>query len=213
MYEDHLNKIAEIYPLKQIDIGDFSSFRISGMDFDVRTYEAFGLGHISLMRSKASFHLMEMDSLIIVPEEIDVPLFSADHIRAMGRHKFYLDQFDTLVQAKRTAGPFEQIVKEYDDLKDIHAKTHWYEDLQIHTAAKQGKKEDRQRLEQFFEDYFSIYIELCRDGRLCDEAAKREKTLYYVNGLLEHGGPATDTFLKKWGREKTEEFFLTALFR
>ena len=212
MYEDQLTKLADVYPFHPIDIEEFSRFRISGMDFEVKAFRAFGLGHVSMMKAVSSFHLMEMKSLIIVPEEIDVPLFSCDSIKVMGKHKLYLEQYDTLVKAKPVVTPFEMLMKEYSDLKDIKTKTQWYEDLEIHTATKQGKKQDKERLDQFFDEYFSLYAELCRDGRLCDERLKKEKTYVYVNGLLEHGGPATDTFLKKWGKEKTQEFFKKALF-
>ena len=34
----------------------------------------------------------------------------------------------------------------------------------------------------------------------------------YRDGLLDNGGPATDAFLKVWGKEKTAELFQKVLF-
>jgi len=46
----------------------------------------------------------------------------------------------------------------------------------------------------------------------CDPERKKEKARAYSNGLLEHGGPAVNNFLKVWGKEKTEDFFGRVLF-
>ena len=41
---------------------------------------------------------------------------------------------------------------------------------------------------------------------------KKHKADQYRDGLLENGGPAVDTFLKAWGKEKTKRFFEEVLF-
>ena len=42
--------------------------------------------------------------------------------------------------------------------------------------------------------------------------AKTEKALFYINGLLENGGPSTDVFVKGIGKERTTELFHNILF-
>ena len=69
-----LNKIGERYPLKAIDAGEFASLSAAGMKFEISAYYAEGLGHVSVMRAKGFFGLMKMDTLIINPVEIDLPL-------------------------------------------------------------------------------------------------------------------------------------------
>ena len=45
-----------------------------------------------------------------------------------------------------------------------------------------------------------------------DVTVKQEKASYYVNGLLEKGGPSTDVFKKALGEEKTAKLFGDILF-
>ena len=69
-----LKTIGEKYPLKPMDAGEFSSLKASGMQFAIEAYEAEGLGHVSYMQAKGFFGLMKMDTLIINPKELDLPL-------------------------------------------------------------------------------------------------------------------------------------------
>ena len=44
------------------------------------------------------------------------------------------------------------------------------------------------------------------------ESLKKEKTVFYVEGLLSSGGPCTNVFKKNLGEEKTAEVFRKYLF-
>ena len=84
MTDQLLRYIREKYPLTEIDVGDMRALKANGMTFTVKAYRAKGLGHISVMRAKGFFGLMKMDTLIINPGEIELPLYSYDRIYAMG---------------------------------------------------------------------------------------------------------------------------------
>ncbi len=60
---------------------------------------------------------------------------------------------------------------------------------------------------EYFEAYTALHAPVVTDA-----AAKKEKSDYYVDGLLSNGGPATDVFLKSLGREKTTALFKNVLF-
>ena len=94
------NKILDLikakYPLSPIDAGDMSTLKASGMKFFVEAYKAEGLGHVSVMRAKGFFGLMKMDTLIINPTEIDLPLYSYDRILAMGNDTLIVELYDTI---------------------------------------------------------------------------------------------------------------------
>ena len=45
-----------------------------------------------------------------------------------------------------------------------------------------------------------------------DRIKKLELSREYVEGLLNHGGPSTDVFIKMFGHEKTEKLYKTILF-
>ena len=71
------------------------------MRFFVKAYRADGLGHVSVMRAKGFFGLMKMDTLIIVPKEKDLPLYSYDRIYAMGLRAFCLPQVQIFAAQNR----------------------------------------------------------------------------------------------------------------
>ena len=76
MTEKLLALLKKTYPLHKCDAGEFAALKANGMRFTVETYEAVGLGHVSVMRAKGFFGLMKMDTLIVNPTERDLPLYS-----------------------------------------------------------------------------------------------------------------------------------------
>ena len=212
MLEDKLKQLDHLYPLKEIDTKEFSNFRLNGMNFEVKAYDCFAMGRVSLMKSRSAAGIMEVNSMIINPFEIDAPLFSYDLMKVMGNYSLLLEQFNTLVDAQRKEKAFIDLSKKYSYLNDYPSKTCWYDDIRLSSICKKGKKKDLNSFDQLFDEYFSLYLDLCADALICDEEEKREKANYYRDGLIENGGPATDLFVKKWGKEKTEEFFKEILF-
>ena len=79
--------IKEKYPLTELNVGDAARLKVNGMTFAVSAYSAEGLGHISVMRATGIFGLMRMDTLMITPRDIDLPLYSYDRIYAMGNER------------------------------------------------------------------------------------------------------------------------------
>ena len=67
--------IKEKYPLTELNVGDAARLKVNGMTFAVSAYSAEGLGHISVMRAIGIFGLMRMDTLMITPRDIDLPIF------------------------------------------------------------------------------------------------------------------------------------------
>ena len=71
-----LDIIKGSFPLTEIDCGEFAKMKVSGMNFEITAYKAEGLGHISVMRASGFMGLMKMDTLIINPRDIDLPIIS-----------------------------------------------------------------------------------------------------------------------------------------
>lgn len=91
-----LDLLNKKYPLTDLDVGEFSKMKVSGMKFCVSAYRAEGLGHVSVMKAKGFFGLMKMDTLIIVPDKKDLPLYSYDRILAMGNDTLIIELYDTV---------------------------------------------------------------------------------------------------------------------
>ena len=98
MVEKIIEEIAKRSPLTEKSVGEFARFQARGMTFSCFAYAAEGLGHVSVMTAKGFFGLMKMDTLVICPEQKDLPLFSYDRIYAMGNDTLIMELYDPCVQ-------------------------------------------------------------------------------------------------------------------
>jgi len=211
MTEKLLLTLAKSYPFTERDAGEFRSLKASGITFSVRSYTAKGLGHVSVMTASSFFGLMRMETLIVNPLERDLPLYSYDRVHAMGNDTLIVELYDTLLGSV-DLGKVRSVKDAFSDLPDHPLGAHWYDDIKLpESVSKKGKKAETPRFDTLTEQHFTALL-ACAPDRPCDQNAKREKASVYVEGLLTHGGPSTDAFLKALGREKTERLFRTVLF-
>ena len=97
MIEKLLKAIDSRFPLTEQDAGDFKQLKANGMKFSIRPYKAEGLGWVSVMTASGFFGLMKMDTLIVNPTEVDMPLLSYDRVHAMGNDTLIYELYDTMV--------------------------------------------------------------------------------------------------------------------
>jgi hypothetical protein len=209
---DRLLKLASAkYRLTEIPTGEFSTVKSSGMKFKTSAYHAEGLGHISVMTASGFFGLMKMDTVIIVPTELDLPLYSYDRIYAMGNDTLIVELYDTTV-SEYDDSALSAVKERFAHLTERDPGEHWYDSIKLKSSiSKKGKKANTPILDELAIEHFSAFIN-ADAAPVSDIDKKRERTEYYVNGLLERGGPSTDAFIKALGREKTETLFKTVLF-
>ena len=222
MTEELLKLIGEKYPLRACDAdgdlalslpvpGEFSALKANGMRFTVGSYEAEGLGHVSVMRAAGFFGLMKMDTLIVVPKERDLPLYSYDRILAMGNDTLIAELYDTTVGGFASK-EIDTLIAENAGLPDRDPGVHWYDGIRLpQSISKKGKKAKSEAFDRFARAHFAAWLS-AECAPLTDADAKKAKTAAYVEGLLKNGGPSTDVFVKALGREKTERLFRKVLF-
>jgi hypothetical protein len=208
------NKILDLikakYPLSPIDAGDMATLKASGMKFSVEAYKADGLGHVSVMRAKGFFGLMKMDTLIINPTAIDLPLYSYDRILAMGNDTLIVELYDTIVGDYSEDGMIS-VKEKFASLPERDPGEHWYDSIKLPSSiSKKGKKISAELDEMTFE-HFEAYL-ASSSSPVEDGESKKDMAAVYVNGLLEKGGPSTDVFKKQLGIEKTTKLFREILF-
>lgn len=210
MTEKLLSMIGEKYPIREIDVGPYGTIKAKGMVFTARAFEAQGLGHISVMHAKGFFGLMKMDTLIVNPKELDLPLYSYDRILAMGNDTLIIELYDTVVEACSMDG-IHEVNARYQSLPERDPGQHWYDSIKLpESVSKKGKKLSAQ-FDAYTMDYTKAYLSLSAQP-VTDPEKKREKTNVYVDGLLRNGGPSTDVFKQALGEEKCAEMFRTVLF-
>lgn len=199
------------YRLTPIDIGEMAKLKANGMTFTVSAYYAKGLGHVSVMRAKGFFGLMKMDTFIINPDEMDLPLYSYDRIFAAGNDTLIVELYDSLVGECDLSG-MNAVKEQYVHLPERDPGTHWYDSIKLaESISKKGKKAHTRDMDDLTVRHFQAYFDAPAKP-VTDVNAKRERASAYVEGLLKNGGPSTDVFKKKFGEEKTAELFRTVLF-
>lgn len=204
--------ISEVFPLKELDCGEYKKMKVSGMGFTIRRFYAEGLGSVSTMVASGFFGLMKMDTLIITPTQKDMPLFSYDRVHAMGNDTLIFELYDTLVGEADLAA-LDEVKKNAAYLPDHDLGSHWYDSIKLsQSLSKKGKKKDRSGFDATAIHYLAKFLETAKAATSCEAAPKREKAGVYVEGLLENGGPSTDVFKKGIGEEKTAQLFRKILF-
>ena len=210
-----LNKLLEIikkeFPLEEIDAKEFSTFKAKGMKFKINAYHAKGLGHVSVMKASGFFGLMKMDTLIIVPEDKDLPLYSYDRIFVMGNDTLIVELYDTLIN-KNNFTVLDDVKNEYQSIPEHDLGSHWYDSIKLsQSISKRTKKNLTEKIDELTLKHFNAFLNLDVTNVL-DLKKKNELSSKYVNGLLSNGGPSTDVFIKMFGLEKTSYLYKNILF-
>jgi len=212
MTEKLLRAISAKYNLIEQNVGYFRKLKANGMTFTVRTFRAEGLGWVSLMRASGFLGLMKMDTLIINPMRVDMPLFSYDRVHAMGNDTLIFELYDTLL-GQTDLHALEDVKAAHAALPDHDLGKHWYDDIKLpQSLSKKGKKAQTPAFDALTEEYLDAFLSCCQAAAPTETAKKREKGSVYVEGLLTHGGPSTDVFKKAIGEDKTAQLFRYVLF-
>ena len=206
-----LEIIGEKYPMTEIPAGEFATLKASGLKFKVSAYCAEGLGHVSVMTASGFFGLMKMDTVIVVPTAIDLPIYSYDRIYAMGNDTLITELYDTML-GEWDESALCAVKERFSEIPERDPGEHWYDSIKLSSSiSKKGKKANTPAIDELAIEHFKAFINADSET-VSDADKKREKTEYYVNGLLERGGPSTDAFKKALGKEKTEKLFKKVLF-
>ncbi|MBR2341473.1 MAG: hypothetical protein IKA72_03600 [Clostridia bacterium] len=211
MIEKLLGLLKEKYSLTAFDAGEFSILKANGMKFSVSAYQAEGLGRVSVMQAKGFFGLMKMDTLMITPTSVDLPLYSYDRIYAMGNDTLIVELYDTLINTLDVSS-LDEVKAKFTHLNERDPGKHWYDSIKLkESISKKGKKAQQTEFDALALEHFKAYLNLPAN-EVADAAKKQELSAVYVNGLLEQGGPSTDVFKKQFGEEKTAKLFKQVLF-
>jgi len=207
-----LERIGKAYSLKEKAFDEFAKVKVKGMNFTIKSYEAEGLGHVSVMEAAGFFGLMKMDTLIINPLSKDMPLFSYDRVYAMGNDTLIVELYDTMLESTDLSG-LSKVKEDYGNAFDHDLGKHWYDSIKLsESLSKKGKKKQTAEFDKLKESYFEAFMDAAEKAKECKIEAKQEKAKVYVEGLLQNGGPSTDVFKQGFGEEKTAKLFRKVLF-
>lgn len=207
-----MNMIADFFPVEERNAGEFQNMKVSLFNFSVHSFEAKGLGNVSVMTGKALFGLMKMDTVVVNPFDKDAPLFSYDRIYAMGNDTAFLELFDTRLNRVQFTDRFEKLMEDYKDFPERPASANWYDDIILCAFCKKSKKSDSPKFDTMVKRFLEEYLDLCKISEGCDRKEKIKASRKYTEGLLSEGGPSTNQFIKAKGKEFTGKLFREYLF-
>ena len=210
--------ISERYTVTEEDCGEYAKMTINGiMKFDVKKYDVEGIGNLSVMTMNAG--VMQMISLILNPQEKNMPLVSADFMYILTSRKAYYELYD-LVETKddkyeAILDSFRSIGGPYESLEDTSSTPAWFDSLRNAVMYKKGKSGDDEALSEMLCDGLEAVLDASSGlPELTAEQQKKknEITKQYTDGLISNGGISTDMFKASLGEEVTRDFFSKVLF-
>ena len=213
-----MNELNKQYTITPIDTGDYKEMTIYGiMKFHVEQYNIKELGNLSIMRVNMGF--MQMATLVITPQDKNMPLLSMDYMYILGNRKCYVEFYDVVEQKDESYNSLMELLsgveKKYDYLEDIETSTAWYEHLLTVTYYKGGNSDYDEDFKNMMIDSLSTYLSHSKELPKLSGSQRSEKlriTLEYTDGLIEKGGVSTDVFKDSLGDEETKKFFDNVFF-
>lgn len=213
-----LAELNENFTVTPVDVGEYEEMKIYGiMKFHVEQYDIEEIGNLSIMRMNMG--LMQMATVVITPQDKNLPLLSADYMYILSNRKAYLEFYDVVKEKddsyNELLAALSDVQTNYEHLENIEPSEAWYEHLLTVTAYKSGKPEADKDLEGMLVDSLTVYMDYAKEFPLLTDEEKAEKlaiTVEYTDGLIEKGGISTDVFKKELGEEETKIFFDNIFF-
>ena len=213
-----LNELNAQHTVTAVDPGQYKEMTISGiMKFQVEQYDIEDVGNLSVMR--VNMGVMQMATVVITPQDKNLPLLSADYMYILGTRKAYLEFYDVVAEKDEQylalLDALEASQANYDYLEDISASEAWYEHLLTVTTYKTGSSKVDADLENMLVDSLKVYLTQGKEFPALTEEERSEKlaiTQAYTDGLIEKGGISTDVFKSSLGDEETKKFFDQTFF-
>ncbi len=213
-----MEELGKNYTVTPSDPGEYKEMKIYGiMKFHVEQYDIEGIGNLSIMR--VNMGVMQMATVVITPQDKNLPLLSADYMYILSNRKSYLEFYDVVKekdeQYMALLNALSDVQKNYKHLENIETSEAWYADLLTVTSYKGGKSDADADLENMLADSLHVYLEQAKEFPFLYEEEREEKlaiTVEYTDGLIEKGGISTDVFKKELGEEETKKFFDKVFF-
>ena len=212
MIDNLLDLINSYYPLKELDIGEYKSFDLNGMNINCGCYSS-ELGNIAYIKGGSA--MMHLDTLIISPIYKDTYLYSYDRVKAFGSDNILTELYDVLIDKDNNdlSDKLNTLLEDYKDIPNVEHTSNWYDSILLDVSInKKGSVELSNRFDTLAYDYLKEYLDNSSKTIECDQTKKKELIKQYCDNLLNNGGASTDVFIKSKGKQFCEGLFHKVLF-
>ena len=212
--ETALSLLERSYALRKIELGADAKLSKGGMVFGTEAWEIPGLGHLCIMRMKAFFGLMKMETAVLAVSGKDLPLLNLDWVRAFGRETQIVELYDTQLTPypEEKLAAFDALRLRDADLPEPESKPHWYDAILYPCSYHKAGKGLSDRLSAAARDYFETFLRQLAEAPACDAGAKAEKVKSFAERLFAEGGPAVDQVTKLFGPETAKRLILRHMY-
>lgn len=212
--------LGQYFELIPGNIGADAHLSKRGMTFDTKSCEIKGVGHLCVMRMNAFMGLMKMETIVIAPTKVDMPLFNVDWVSAFGTETLITELYDTQVEPwpGEAQKKFEEIQEEYLDVEDNESGEHWYDSVLYPVSIHKKGKGLTDRFNDAAKDYIDLFAaelaelsEPAAAGK-CPADLKRARVGDFARTLVENDGPAVNMMAKLFGEETMRRIVLKHMY-
>ena len=212
--------LGQYFELIPGNIGADAHLSKRGMTFDTKSCEIKGVGHLCVMRMNAFMGLMKMETIVIAPTKVDMPLFNVDWVSAFGTETLIAELYDTQVEPwpGEAQKKFEEIQEEYLDVEDNESGEHWYDSVLYPVSIHKKGKGLTDRFNDAAKDYIDLFAaelaELSEPAAAvkCPADLKRARVGDFARTLVENDGPAVNMMAKLFGEETMRRIVLKHMY-
>lgn len=212
--------LGQYFELIPGNIGADAHLSKRGMTFDTKSCEIKGVGHLCVMRMNAFMGLMKMETIVIAPTKVDMPLFNVDWVSAFGTETLIAELYDTQLDPwpGEAQKKFEEIQEEYLDVEDNESGEHWYDSVLYPVSIHKKGKGLTDRFNDAAKDYIDLFAaelaelsEPAAAGK-CPADLKRARVGDFARTLVENDGPAVNMMAKLFGEETMRRIVLKHMY-
>lgn len=209
-----LTALKPHFALSPKDLGPDAHLSKRGMTFNTEAYDVAGIGHLCVMRMKAFAGLMRMETVILAPTQVDMPLFNMDWVRAFGKETQLSELYDDQLQPWPDVcqGEFDRIRQQNEDLADVESDGHWYDAILYPCSCSKQGKGIEDRLVQIAQDYMASYVAQLGVLPPCDQTKKAAAVRAFAERLFSNDGPAVSQVTKLFGEQTARRLVVHHLY-
>lgn len=210
-----LHVFQQHFTLTQNNLGTDAVLSARGMTFTTESWEIEEIGHLCYMRMKAPFGLMRMETAVVAPTKVDMPLFNTDWVGFPGGETQIIELYDTQLEPWPTesSSVFSHLLERDADIPHAQSsKTRWYDSILYPCSYHKSGKKLSERFAHASHDYLVAFVDQMAIAPACDEVAKAEKVRAFATRLFSEGGPAVDQVAKLFGRETAERIVVHHMY-
>lgn len=211
-----LHVLAQSHTVTQCNLGAEAHLSKRGITLDTEAWDVEGLGRLCAMHMIAPLGLMRMETLIIAPTAIDMPLMNLDWVAVFGKEMQMMELYNIQLNPwpEEDQEVFHLIKQRDADLADTEQdEERWYDDLLYDCSYhKRAGRHEAQRLLDASQDFLVAYADLCLQAVPCDKNAKSEKVRVFAERLFAEGGPAVSMVTQLFGVDVARRLIIEHMY-